>query len=73
MAARDAALEARLGRVSADKAAVAGGLAAHAGVLAERRAELDALASRERLLAAELDAQVRAPLLRPVFLCEPPL
>jgi WD40 repeat protein len=52
MAMKDAALEGRLNRAKADKAGIASAQASLAATIAERRAELDALAVKERAVLA---------------------
>jgi hypothetical protein len=67
MSVRDAALEGRAAKASADKAAVSAALASHAGLLAERRAELDGLQARERALQGELEEAVAGGVGHPAY------
>ena len=55
MARRDAALEARLAKVGADKAAIVTALAGFAGQQAERRSELEKLQAADRAIFAEFE------------------
>lgn len=55
MARRDAALEARLAKVGADKAAIVTALAGFAAQQAERRSELERLQAADRAIFAEFE------------------